>query len=288
MFLVLLACNSDAVTGPARDRGDDEVRLPRDAVDTGTGADDVTEDVVAETDDAVLVSATFPAAMECGAADAVVNVLQNTGTTTWRRGARYRLGAVDDADPLNGAGRVEMDVAEVAPGEQATFVVPLTGPGAADTLLSDWRMLQEGVAWFGETSTHTVTVSCAEETGGWVCEGGARNGDEVCDDEGFYAPSRGTRVALYCAEATGGVAYISTNTGPACSDGVHRCQGWEAAGQDAWDYLDYVVSMTCHRPGDLTEIDLSRYEGGVLYVGAHTQDNGDGRMTTGCLAYWQE
>ncbi|MFZ5478771.1 MAG: hypothetical protein ACOZNI_18510 [Myxococcota bacterium] len=124
--------------------------------------------------------------------------------------------------------------------------------------------------------------------GEWVCESGARNGSEVCDDDPFDVPDPSVRYGLQCTEATGGVAYIATNTGPVMSDGVPRCQGWEEQGMNAWDHLDYVERVTCTEPGWTMELDLSAYRGQTLWVGAHPQPDGSGMMTLACFVIWEE
>jgi hypothetical protein len=116
--------------------------------------------------------------------------------------------------------------------------------------------------------------------------GCARNGSEICDDEGFQVPSPPTQVLLVCDNDNGGVAYISTNTGPPMiADGVPRCQGWEEQGLNAWDYLDYIATMDCTVAGMTLVVDLSAYVGQHLHFGSHDQPGGGGHMTNVCLAF---
>lgn len=280
-MLFLLACVSDE---PEADRPyrphvlEDTLYGP----DTGTAAPEA-----GVADDAVIVSATFPDTLACDEAGQAVIVVRNTGTATWND-VDYKLGGVDDADDLADT-RVYMAPGTVVPpGGEYSFTVAMVGPAEVGTYHTDWQMVHEAVQWFGETAASRVGVHCepSAPTGQWVCAEGARNGDEVCDDAGFYATT--ARTALKCESATGGVAYIATNTGPACSDGVNRCQGWEESGQEAWDHLDYVAQLDCETDGQYLEVDLRRYDGEVLYVGSHTQPDGSGRMTWGCIASWVE
>lgn len=297
---LLSACQVDDFESNERPQaGDHTSNQPDDAGDDGVtdeGDGGATDSGASDTDDAVILSVSFPPSLDCLAASSAQVRVQNTGTTTWTSALGYKLGAYDDQDDLYGPDtRVYLaDADAVAPNQVHTFDIPLLAPSSAGTYVSDWRMVREDVAWFGGTGDAQVAVSCQTdtgggggETGGWVCGGGARNGDEVCDDEGFTVPDPSVRVGLRCESATGGVAYVATNTGPECSDGVRRCQGWEESGQDAWDHLDYLAKTTCVSDGQTVELDLSAYTGQTLYVGAHNQPDGSGTMTWGCLATWE-
>jgi hypothetical protein len=120
--------------------------------------------------------------------------------------------------------------------------------------------------------------------GGGCCLKGCRNGSEVCDDEHFSVPSPYTRMFLVCYNANGGVAYLATNTGLPCDDGISRCRGWEENGMDAWDHLQYVAQMDCTTAGSFMEVDLSGLEGVGMYIGVHDQPTGGGDMTAVCVA----
>jgi hypothetical protein len=116
------------------------------------------------TDGAAVVSHTLPTAMECGESRAVSVTMKNTGTSTWSRyGASggYKLGAVDDSDPFTGNHRVWLpEGVEVAPNGTYTFALTLTAPPSSGTFLTDWRMVHEGVGWFGATAARNVVVAC--------------------------------------------------------------------------------------------------------------------------------
>jgi hypothetical protein len=88
--------------------------------------------------------------------------VRNTGTTTWTARGGYALGAAGDSDPLFTADtRVRLgDGESVAPGAVHRFHIPLTSPGRAGALTTDWRMVREGVRWFGATASQEVRVRC--------------------------------------------------------------------------------------------------------------------------------
>lgn len=112
-----------------------------------------------------------------------------------------------------------------------------------------------------------------------------RNGSEVCDDTGFVVPAESVPNVLVCLEATGGQIYIATNTSVDPNDGVERCSGWELMGQNAWDYLDYVVpALTCDAVQKTQPFDITGYAGQTLWFGAHNNPGGGGSGTTACIA----
>ena len=263
------------------DEGDDD-----EGDDDDANSDDDDDDAAPEVpaDDAVIVASNLPASLECGEAFTAQITLQNTGSATWygTEPDLYKLGAVDDEDPLKtGDPRIWMgDGAVVPPGASFTFDVPLVAPAEAGTYVTDWRMVHEWVTWFGETAASTVTVECPDPV--WVQLACARNGAEICDDE-LFGVDAGTTYGLECVGANSGIGYVATNTGPEQSDGVTRCQGWEDQGLDAWDYLDYVDSFVCDTPGEVLELDLSPWAGGYLWFGSHDNPSGGGHMTNICL-----
>ncbi len=118
----------------------------------------------------------------------------------------------------------------------------------------------------------------------WSCDASMRNGSEVCDDEVFSVPDPYVPMAIVCLSDNGGVAYVSTNTGPTMSDGVPRCQGWEENGMNPWDYIEYIDQVVCGYTGEVLEVDLSAWSGGTLWVGVHDHPEGGGSMTEACIA----
>lgn len=112
-------------------------------------------------DDAVIVSATFPATLYCGGAGMAAIRVRNTGSATWTAATGYKLGAVGDSDPLYTADiRIQLGGADsVLPGGEHTFDIPLTAPNNPLTYTTDWQMVHEAVRWFGPATTHDVVVS---------------------------------------------------------------------------------------------------------------------------------
>jgi len=163
-----MPAEEEAVAHPQRgdhgSNGGHDTDLPG---DTGE-PDDTDEEPVEEGDAAVMLFDDLPGELSCGeTAEAIVSV-GNTGTNTWTREEGYKLGAVDDEDPLYDSGDVRVWLEEdqvVEPGDVIDFVVPLRAPDDLDgTVLTDWQMVHEGVHWFGEQTSATVEVECATES----------------------------------------------------------------------------------------------------------------------------
>ena len=73
-------------------------------------------------------------------------------------GGRYQAGAVGDSDPFASVRQLLASGDAIAPGQSKTFTFNMTAPATPNTYLTDWQMLREGVAWFGEIYSKNVTV----------------------------------------------------------------------------------------------------------------------------------
>ena len=84
--------------------------------------------------------------------------MRNTGNTTWTAGANYRLGSQNPQDNIRwGMSRVELPHS-VPPGGEVTFYFTVTPPTLIGNHNFQWRMVQDGVGWFG-ASTPNVIIS---------------------------------------------------------------------------------------------------------------------------------
>lgn len=151
---------------------DDSTHEPREAFSLRlTGADGATlgfplrhtvtvEDDDPRPNDAAFVGQVVAAEMVAGRTQAVSVTMRNTGSNTWTTGSRHHLGAQSpDVAPFPwGLSRVLLPH-PVPPGGQVTFSFNLTAPAAAGTYQFHWRMVQDGVEWFGQASQSVgVTV----------------------------------------------------------------------------------------------------------------------------------
>jgi hypothetical protein len=122
----------------------------------------VTAAPTTQTNGAAFVSQSVPAAMNAGQAYPVSVTMLNSGTSTWTAAAGYRLGSQNPQDNVTwGMERVLLASGDaIAPGQSKTFTFNATAPATAKIHNFQWRMVREGVMWFGALSTNVgVTVS---------------------------------------------------------------------------------------------------------------------------------
>ena len=126
---------------------------------TGPGGTvSVNETMTTLANNAEVVSQSIPAEMVPGQIYNVGITVKNTGNTTWSADQGYRLGSQNpENNVLWKYSRVNL-TASVAPGQQHTFSFQVVAPEPGAYSMQ-WRMLREGVQWFGATSNYTVTVS---------------------------------------------------------------------------------------------------------------------------------
>jgi aqualysin 1 len=119
----------------------------------------VTVGTVAGVNAARFVSQIVPIRMEPGELYDVSVTMQNVGTTTWTNALQYRLGSQAPPDNFTwGLARVALP-RNVAPNETVTFQFTVVAPATPGAYSFQWRMVREGVAWFGDlTQLRTVRV----------------------------------------------------------------------------------------------------------------------------------
>jgi hypothetical protein len=187
--------SSETGDGGPKDEGTPEDAGPKDA---GTGDDGGPKDGgppdagPPKEDDSEVVTADLPAVLACGAGYQGSVTMRNTGTATWTRPAGYKLGAFGDADPfITGDPRVWLpEGVSVAPDATYQFPVNLTAPGSPGTYTTDWRMVHEGVQWFGAIAKKDVRVECAPGVDASTMEKKLLMGYQGW----FYAPGDGSPI----------------------------------------------------------------------------------------------
>ena len=116
-------------------------------------------EVIAVTDnEAQFVTQSVPSTLRPGETTMVAITLRNTGSTTWISAGNYHLGSQNPQDNLRwGLNRVYLADAEaIAPGQQKTFTFHITAPNTAGTYNFQWRMVQDGLEWFGAYTPNVV------------------------------------------------------------------------------------------------------------------------------------
>jgi RHS repeat-associated protein len=98
------------------------------------------------------VSQSIPSQMVAGQVYRISIVMSNTGTSLWEPGL-YLLGGLNDDTTWKQ--RVALPNG-VPPGQSITFYFDVTAPAQPGTYSARWRMVQEHVEWFGDTTPATT------------------------------------------------------------------------------------------------------------------------------------
>ena len=101
--------------------------------------------------DAEFISQTISREISAGESFVYTVRFRNSGTTTWTSADHYNLGAQAPHDnilwlPVNRIGLPN----NVPPGDTVTFSATLTAPSDEGVYVIQWRMVQDGVEWFGQ------------------------------------------------------------------------------------------------------------------------------------------
>ena len=106
----------------------------------------------AQSNNAAFVSQNVPGTMIAGQRYSVSVTMKNTGTSTWSAANGYGLGLNNPRDGTPwGTSRAAL-TASVAPGAQHTFTYNVTAPATPGTYNFQWKMLWEGIEWFGDSA----------------------------------------------------------------------------------------------------------------------------------------
>ena len=121
--------------------------------------------VLSESNQAAFVGQGVPRIMVSFESYEVSITMRNTGNTTWTAGTNYRLGSQNPQDNTRwGLARVELPHS-VPPGGEVTFTFTVTPPRTIGNYNFQWRMVQDGVEWFGSYTPNVVISvrrSCLE------------------------------------------------------------------------------------------------------------------------------
>jgi len=179
----------------------------------GTLAQLVSKMVIGGGNNATVVSASVPSGVVTGKTFTATITMNNSGGTVWTNtGANaYKLGSQNPQDNTTwGFNRVAMPSSPVNVGANATFTFTATAPMTAGAYVFSWRMLQEGVQWFGDTYTTFVTV---------VMPGpGTNYGDYTIDTGNMDSTSRnGSYVSQSTCGLTSWYSYGIPESGSNCT-----------------------------------------------------------------------
>ena len=92
--------------------------------------------------------------------------MQNTGTKAWTTDSTpHNLGSQNLPDNWTwGTNRVGLPSSPINPGQSATFSSNFTAPTTPNTYSFSWKMVEDGVDWFGETCSKNITVSATPKS----------------------------------------------------------------------------------------------------------------------------
>ncbi|WP_010420365.1 NBR1-Ig-like domain-containing protein [Anaerophaga thermohalophila] len=104
----------------------------------------------------IFVSQSVPTTVDGGQNFTASITIRNTGLTSWSAADAYYLGSQNPHDnTIWGSNRIALLSDEtVEPWQEKTFTFDFAAPNQRGTYNFQWRMLQEWVEWFGETTSN--------------------------------------------------------------------------------------------------------------------------------------
>lgn len=137
---------------------------------TATGAANFNDDGAL---DAKILWDNIPNEMYPGETYNVIVVMRNEGNIQWNAANNFKLGQQDSDPVIFGSNRYLIDDTQneipeyggIFNGRPITFNIQITAPNAEGAYLNHYQMLQEGVTWFGEILTKSITVSLSAPLG---------------------------------------------------------------------------------------------------------------------------
>ncbi|TKR34133.1 hypothetical protein FCE95_07670 [Luteimonas gilva] len=112
------------------------------------------------------VDQNVPTMMVAGQTYSVTLRMINGGSETWTAATNHNLGSANPLDNMTWGLQRVATPGSVANGQTATFNFNVTAPATAGNYNFQWRMVRDGVAWFGAYTPNTViTVQPAPTNG---------------------------------------------------------------------------------------------------------------------------
>lgn len=174
----------------------------------------------------VVGQSAVPATMRAGQPYVLSVTMKNTGTTAWPAGGVFKLGSQGPQDNWNwGVNRFVLS-APVASQQTVVFTMPVSAPLVTGNYAFQWRMVQEGVTWFGQTTANAqvsvVTgvgpVSTLTATPSNVRMAGATPATITLSGTGAQSGATMTKLELFVDSGNGfGTVPVKTVTGAASS-----------------------------------------------------------------------
>lgn len=123
--------------------------------------------IIGQVNNAAVASSSVPASVTAGQSFTATITMNNNGSKPWTSGGStpHSLGSQSPQDNSTwGFGRVGLPSSPINAGQNATFTFHPTAPTTTGSYTFAWRMVQDGVEWFGATYSTTITVVPAGPT----------------------------------------------------------------------------------------------------------------------------
>lgn len=186
---------------------------------------------------AQIQSMTVPHIVQPGQFNASAHIL-NTGDTTWDSG--YRLGSTNpENNTYWGVNRVVVHKT-VHPGESIILDFSPTAPNDPGSHSFDWRMLQEGVVWFGDIHRQNIKISMPAILPPWPTDGNNLISCQIFDTGPFAAdgktysiewnPGRDIKVVaskIWTGVTMGGILDIACVLSRKSDGSILQSYGWD-------------------------------------------------------------
>ncbi len=166
---------------------------------------------------AAVAGMSFPSTVVKGSSFSATVTMNNNGTTHWTGENGYNLGSQNPQDNTRwGMGRVGF-AGTISPGQNGAFTFTCTAPSTAGTYPFDWKMVQDGVEWFGATAVGTIVVtepsnavivdnSAATFTGAWAV--GSSAADKYGADYAYRSTAAVSEPATFVANIPAGTRNV--------------------------------------------------------------------------------
>lgn len=159
--------------------------------------------------------------------------MRNTGTKTWTNtdANPHKLGSQDPGGNwIWGLSRVNLP-GQISPGATASFNFTATAPSTPGTKTFSWKMLEEGIEWFGAKCSKNITVttplingSCGTAERNYLCSDSSYSGTLCSSGTSNPAnpsfPSAGESSSWTCQGSNGGSNASCTATRSSCPRSV--------------------------------------------------------------------
>jgi len=166
---------------------------------------------------AAVVSMSYPSSVTTGQSFSATVTMNNNGTSYWVNSNGHNLGSQNPQDNTRwGLGRVGF-AGTISPGQNCAFTFNCTAPTTAGSYAFDWKMVQDGVEWFGATAGGGINVTApssavivdntaATYIGTWAT--GTSSTDKYGGDYRYHSTAAVSEPATFTGNITAGAKNV--------------------------------------------------------------------------------